>query len=606
MTLLKNIKKIEIKDSAELSEWRNWLADAMFYCGIILIPFSMLFTVPTFINEKQYALLAIDISVCFVFLLRILIRSRNYRIWGACWLCILYVMTLSFFIKLGPHYARSAWLVMNTVIAALFFGTRGSLITSLLNPVILFGCYFFILPEDSTWIQVHQEPFLKYLSFVLNTASIALVSSLLVGFLLDRLEISYQKQKQINKKLNDSEKRYRLIAQNVADVIWTVDMDLNFQYISPSVYAMQGYTAQEVMEKNVTELILPESFEKILNLYNQKIEWLKLNSDKAWEPIVFEAEQYKKDGSTIWTSIHARIIPETETSPMHILGITRDITETRQARELMIQSEKMMSVGGLAAGMAHEINNPLAGMIQSANVLSNRLSDRTMPANKKAAAAANTTMESVHQFMESRDIPRMLNAITDSGIRIASIVENMLNFARKSDASFSTHDPAVLVEKVLMLASTDYNFKKKFDFKSIDIEKKYEDNLPMLVCRESEIQQVLLNIFNNGAHAMFEKKVLEKDYQPRFCLKLSQEIDLKMLRMEIQDNGPGIDKETRKRIFEPFFTTKPVGIGTGLGLSVSYFIITVNHMGTMEVESELGKSTNFIIRLPLEKDSKRK
>ncbi len=284
-----------------------------------------------------------------------------------------------------------------------------------------------------------------------------------------------------------------------------------------------------------------------------------------------------------------------------VQGTVRDISEQKKTNEMLIQSEKMMSVGGLAAGMAHEINNPLAGMIQNTNLLSNRLSDKTMPANNKAAEAANTTMESVQQYMENRDIPRMIKAITESGIRIASIVKNMLNFARKSDFSLSTHDPTVLMKKVLILASTKYDLKEKFNFKSIVIEKKYADNLPMVLCTESEIQQVLFNVLNNGAHAMFEKQTLEKDYQPKFCLGISEETESNMLRIEVRDNGPGIDNETCKRIFEPFFTTKPVGIGTGLGLSVSYFIITENHKGTMEVESELGGGTNFIIRLPLEK-----
>lgn len=175
---------------------------------------------------------------------------------------------------------------------------------------------------------------------------------------------------------------------------------------------------------------------------------------------------------------------------------------------------------------------------------------------------------------------------------MAAIVENMLSFARKSDASFSTHDPVVLMDKILELASADY------DFKSISIEKEYADNLPMVACKSAEIQQVILNILNNGAHAMFESP---KDIQPKFILRLSHEQVGNLLRIEIEDNGPGMDKDTSKRIFEPFFTTKPVGVGTGLGLSVSYFIITENHNGSIDISSELGKGSNFIIRLPIER-----
>ena len=276
-----------------------------------------------------------------------------------------------------------------------------------------------------------------------------------------------------------------------------------------------------------------------------------------------------------------------------------DITEQVQLEEMMIQSEKMMSVGGLAAGMAHEINNPLAAMIQTANVMKSRLENLEMRTNLRAADEVGVSVDQIRAFMEKRSILRMLDAINESGRRVAGIVNNMLNFARKSDSAFSTHHPAQLIDKVLELAATDYNLKEHYDFKAIKIIKEYEENLPMIPCEESKIQQVLLNILGNGAQAM-QSQNIGSDYIPCFILRLAKKEN--MLRIEIQDNGPGMDEATQSRIFEPFFTTKPVGVGTGLGLSVSYFIITHNHCGTMDVVSSLGKGSNFIIRLPLERN----
>ncbi len=126
--------------------------------------------------------------------------------------------------------------------------------------------------------------------------------------------------------------------------------------------------------------------------------------------------------------------------------------------------------------------------------------------------------------------------------------------------------------------------------------REYEDNLPPLPCESGTFQQVLLNIFRNGAHAMQEAKTA----LPRFVIRTRLEKDRKMLRIEIADNGPGMDEETRKRVFEPFFTTKTVGQGTGLGMSVSYFIITENHQGEMSVESSPGDGAKYTLRLPLE------
>ncbi|WP_161626810.1 PAS domain S-box protein [Desulfospira joergensenii] len=282
-----------------------------------------------------------------------------------------------------------------------------------------------------------------------------------------------------------------------------------------------------------------------------------------------------------------------------------DITEKVRMEEVLIQNEKILSVGGLAAGMAHEINNPLAGVLQNIDVLETRLTGMTIPANQSAAASVGTSMESIAEFMNLRGIPRIIHGIKDSGFRMASIVKNMLDFSRKENTSFSSHHPTELMDKILELASADYDLKKQYDFKSILIQKEYEPDLPMISCEGSKIQQVLLNILNNGAHAMFARGEKEEMPPPKFILRLSHKTGLGMLQIEVEDNGTGMDAKTRKKIFDPFFTTKPAGVGTGLGLSVSYFIIKENHGGTMDVVSEPGKGTNFIIRLPVEQKSRK-
>ncbi|MFH1153132.1 MAG: ATP-binding protein [Pseudomonadota bacterium] len=279
-----------------------------------------------------------------------------------------------------------------------------------------------------------------------------------------------------------------------------------------------------------------------------------------------------------------------------------DVTEKVRIQEMLIQNEKMLSIGELAAGMAHEINNPLAGIIQNTAVLSNRLTDMGIPANIKAASAAGISMESVHRFMDIRDIPHIMGSITQSSLRMASIVENMLSFSRKSDASFSCFDLAALMDKSLELAASNYNLKKHYDFKSINIQKHYEPDLPEISCDGGKIQQVLLNILNNGAQAMFENAATPRR-KPIFNISIHRDLQRGMVRMEIKDNGPGMDEMTSKRIFEPFFTTKPPGIGTGLGLSVSYFIIVENHGGTLNVVTEKGQGSTFIIRLPSENNA---
>ena len=215
-------------------------------------------------------------------------------------------------------------------------------------------------------------------------------------------------------------------------------------------------------------------------------------------------------------------------------------------------------------------------------------------------------MDAIHAFMEARDIITMLNRIRESGGRAAEIVTNMLSFARKSDSTFSSCDLAKLLDQTADMAGSDYDLKKKFDFRQIEIVHEYEENLPLVPCEASKIQQVLFNLLRNGAEAMQEGDdedgmMKDESCKPRFIIRLAYEKERGMVRVEIEDNGPGIPDEIRRRIFEPFFTTKGEGVGTGLGLSVSYFIIVENHGGEMNVESTPGKGAKFIIKLPIER-----
>ena len=271
-----------------------------------------------------------------------------------------------------------------------------------------------------------------------------------------------------------------------------------------------------------------------------------------------------------------------------------DVTGQVRMEEMMVQSEKMLSVGGLAAGMAHEINNPLAGILQNAAVLENRLL-KDLPANRKAAEDAGITLSAIRHYLQLRKLPSMIESIRMSGGMAADIVKNMLSFARKSEKVLVNHDLGTLLDQSVDLLKTDYDMKKHYDFKRIEIVRQYDTTAPPVPCESSKIQQVFMNILKNGAEAMAE--VTDASDPQIFILRVRD--DGIWVRVEIEDNGPGMNEKTRRRIFEPFFTTKPVDKGTGLGLSVSYFIITEDHGGEMAVHAAVkGGGTCFVIRLP--------
>ena len=308
--------------------------------------------------------------------------------------------------------------------------------------------------------------------------------------------------------------------------------------------------------------------------------------------------QVKDDDSLNYVSI--AVAPMTAGAKQGAVIRIDDVTERVRLEEMMIQTEKMLSVGGLAAGMAHEINNPLAGMLQNAQVIENRLFSETLPANVKAAQGQGITISAIKGYMSDRGIFALLSSIREAGGRAARIVENMLSFSRKSNSGFVVFDLRTIVDETLELAANDYDLKQKYDFREIEIRREYSREVVGVPCDTAKVQQVIFNILKNGTQAM----VANRDAGRKPCFTICIHRDGDMGVVEIQDNGPGMDESVRKRIFEPFFTTKPIGIGTGLGLSVSYFIIVENHGGTLGVVSSMGRGARFIIRLPMNKQEK--
>lgn len=272
-----------------------------------------------------------------------------------------------------------------------------------------------------------------------------------------------------------------------------------------------------------------------------------------------------------------------------------DVTTRVRIEEMMAQTEKMLSVGGLAAGMAHEINNPLGTILQGAQNIQRRLSS-ALPKNCETAEQLGLNLDLVNRYLEQRGILRFLEGIREAGTRAAKIVSDMLAFSRRSESHFSRVDLSETLETAVRLAASDYDLKKKYDFKQIRIERDYDPTLNPVPCDKTKIEQVILNLVKNAAQAMAGAHISD----PTITLRTRREPDY--ARIEVIDNGPGMDEKARKRAFEPFFTTKEVGVGTGLGLSVSYFIITEQHRGTLSMASAPGQGARFIIRLPLARE----
>ncbi len=408
------------------------------------------------------------------------------------------------------------------------------------------------------------------------------IGSLANQLVIDRMQKEIALEQSLA-KTNELKVLFKNVTDSMPSSIITVDMDMKVVQWNKKAEQITGIALAEAVGKPVTECFpfsdhetglikktlktgKPCSETKVLRKNND-------NGEVRYEDIlIFPLVAGKANGGVIKVD---------------------DVTENVKMEELVIQSEKMLSVGGLAAGMAHEINNPLSGILTATQVLENRLI-KTLPANIKTAEECGTTFDKIKKYIEKRELASVLEHINASGARAATIVSDMLSFSRKSESIFAYCNITTLMDKTIELAATDYDLKTKFDFKKIKINRNYDKNIPEVKCDSSKIQQVFLNMLINGAHAM--AAVSELDH-PEFTIDIG--LKKNKLKIEIADNGPGIPPDIRSKIFEPFFSTKEVGLGTGLGLSVSYFIITDLHKGTLDVTSREGKGTTFIICIPI-------
>ncbi|WP_051243098.1 PAS domain S-box protein [Azohydromonas australica] len=378
--------------------------------------------------------------------------------------------------------------------------------------------------------------------------------------------------------------RMRAYLKNIIDsmpsMLVSVDGEGRVTEWNASAERVTGMAAAQALGRRFAEL-LPQYAQQMHNVRRAIAERAPVRAER--QPVVHEGETRFVDVMTY---------PLTANGAVGAVIRVDDVSERVRMEQMMVQTEKMMSVGGLAAGMAHEINNPLGVILQSCQNLRRRLGVE-LPANRRIAEEVGLDLDALQRYLGARGLDSFVEAIQEAGERAGRIVADMLAFSRRAESNFAPERVDQMLDAVVRLAASDYDLKKQYDFKQIEVVRHYDPELPAVPCARTEIEQVLLNLVKNAAQAM-----AEGGRRPsRLTLRTAREDDA--VRIDIEDNGPGIETAAQRRIFEPFYTTKPVGIGTGLGLSVSYFIITDHHKGSLALESTPGEGSCFTIRLPL-------
>ncbi|MBS0286055.1 MAG: hypothetical protein JSR17_02080 [Proteobacteria bacterium] len=281
---------------------------------------------------------------------------------------------------------------------------------------------------------------------------------------------------------------------------------------------------------------------------------------------------------------------ETDDKAQALFLCEQNLKDVQQ--QLVIQ-EKLASVGMLAAGIAHEIKNPLNFINNFADMTVELLDELKAEIDKPLQTTDEETKQAVNSIIE--DIVVNCKKINEHGKRAESIIKNMLIQARSSEVEKAPLDVNALLEEYLNLSY--HGMRAQNNKVNVKIEKFLDKTIKPLTVDQQSIGRVFLNIINNGLYAANEKaQTADPSFMP--TISIASEQDETFVTIKIKDNGNGIPESIRQKIFEPFFTTKPAGQGTGLGLPICYDIVVKEHQGKLEVNSVSGQFTEFIIKLP--------
>ena len=378
-------------------------------------------------------------------------------------------------------------------------------------------------------------------------------------------------------KLRESEEKYRVLADNSADIIWMVDVALNFTYVSPGAQAVLGYTPEELIGKNLSALVESEALVEVAGIADDLV------SMRSESTRLFEVEVFHRDGHLVPAEVKGRALLDDEGEPIALLGIARDITERKRNEEdrlalerQMQHSQKLESLGVLAGGIAHDFNNLLMGVLGNAEMALSRL---------PPASPARGDIEGVET----------------AAIRAAELAKQMLAYSGRGAFVVKPVDLFMVVEEMAHLLRSSIS-------KQVDLNLDLSRDLPTIQADATQLRQVIMNLIINASEAIGEEvgsiTVTTRTRECRQSFLTSTYVDDRLpeglyVCLEVRDTGDGMNSETREKMFEPFFSTKFTGRGLGLAALLG---IVRGHKGAVTVDSEEGQGTTVTVVLPASRE----
>jgi len=392
----------------------------------------------------------------------------------------------------------------------------------------------------------------------------------ILGILANYRDIS--RRKGAEDALRESEARYRIITDNMEDVVWVLDPQTErFLFMSPSVFKLRGYTAEEDLQLRMEDVVLPSDVAALKALLRRHLEPVLAGGGLPEKSVRLEVQQPCKDGSTVWVEIVCNFVRNTQTGRLEVHGVSRGISDRKRTEEELRQAQKLEAVGRLAGGVAHDFNNILAAMMLNLGLLR-------------------------HEPRLPNDLKQSLAELETDAKRAAELTKQLLLFGRRQVFTPKSVELGAVLEGMQRMLRRTLGEHIQIRLQRPEEELWVQGDAGML-------EQVLMNLGINARDAMPEGGILVLQLEPlRFAAGDAEKpVDLapgSYACLRVRDTGVGMSDEVRRHVFEPFFTTKPVGKGTGLGLATVYSIIQ-QHKGWVRMESSPGVGTEFRAYLPL-------
>jgi len=383
------------------------------------------------------------------------------------------------------------------------------------------------------------------------------------------------------------------VEQSPVSVVIT-DPHRKITYVNRKFTECTGYTAEEVTGKDPQAMNGVQSNAAVF-----KNLWETINQGKVWRG---EFCNTKKNGELFWEAATVTPMTNRKGEITHFLAVKEDITERRDLEGQLRHAQKLEGIGQLAAGIAHEINTPTQFVTDNLTFLKDswksisELLEQYRGAVRNASASlpqeSRTSLAEAEQNCDlefiAAEVPRAIDQSLDGAGRVAKIVRAMKEFSHPDSADKTGTDLNKAIDSTITVARNEWKYVAK-------LTKDFDENLPAVVCYPGDINQVVLNLIVNAAHAIKEKV---RDGE-KGSITVSTHLRADYVEISVTDTGAGIPEGIRGRIFDPFFTTKEIGKGTGQGLNLAYTVVVKKHGGKIWFETEVGKGTTFFVTLPV-------